>query len=181
MTTSLDLDALIREHLAKGGTIQQVEAGITGDPAIAEAHPRRASLFDSTQQAQHLLAREQKKQKQDAPRVEQLNTLLDTPGITAKALTQALGCSTAVLQRLFKDYFKGDPRAKPLIQNTLETRTERYRQEALAKLKEALAQGIRGHAQLSAHTGLGTTVIRNLAKKHKLDFLAGSAHRRCDK
>ena len=178
MTEILDLDALIREHLAKGGTIQQVATGVTAEPAVVPVAARHDSLFSAETRTQRHNTRAQKKLKQDAPRVEQLKTLLDNPAVTAKALTEALGCSTAVLQRLFKDYFRGDPRIEPLLENTLEARTERYRQQALVKLREALAQGIRGHAQLSAHTGLGSTVIRNLAKKHKLDILISAGGRR---
>ena len=178
MTEILDLDALIREHLAKGGTIQQVATGVTAEPAVVPVAARHDSRFSAEARTQRHNAREKRKRKQDARYVEQLQTLLDTPDVTAKALTEALGCSTSILQRLFRDYFKGDPRIEPFLENTLEARKEQFRQQALAKLREALDQGIRGYVQLADHTGVSTNTIRRLAKKHKLDILISTA-RRC--
>jgi|GEM_PF-5439199 len=120
-----ELDQLEAEFLAKGGEIQAIPTGVSGEDSSQFNNRTVAvnpvSQFSTAEQRQHARERTEKVYAADAELVAAI--AVNLPAVqTARQLCQLCKCHADRLDRILRTYFADDAMAKPFIRISREER-----------------------------------------------------------
>lgn len=114
--TSSDLDRMMADFLARGGQVEEIPSGVIScnDGAYnrISLSPGKKQPFTLEEMMEHQRKRETKAREEDSYLVAQLGALLPARP-KRKEILEQLHCTDAKLQRLLRNYFKGEPLADP--------------------------------------------------------------------
>lgn len=158
----------VDEFLASGGQIQAVAQGVSGEvdsqrplvwgggtTTLFTAAERQAAADRAAKRNADWLA------KTDGPFVAKIGPLLDVYEGRAAYLCAEVGIRVGRLQRLLQTYFKDDPRATPYL------RVRKVNQDELAaRVRQVVASGVVGLAQVAQAAGVSEAVVRALRAKY---------------
>lgn len=120
-----ELDRLEAEFLAKGGEIQEIPTGVSGEDSSQFNNRTVAvnpvSKFSTEEQRQHAKERTEKVYAADAELVAAV--AVNLPAVqTARQLCQLCKCHADRLDRILRTYFADDAMAKPFVRISREER-----------------------------------------------------------
>lgn len=170
-----DLEAKVREYLAKGGTITEVPVGVSADTTSEiDTHVYTlvaTSKFGLDQHREHTAKARGAKLRRDQHLAARIRAYL--PAESRVWLAKALGVSDGLVRRIIRDYLADVPAAAALLERRLDDTPK------LNRVKAELAKGTIGVGNVCANAGIGLKTLYNLERKYgiKVPRTHKSAHK----
>lgn len=178
MAPPAPLDDMVAQFLAQGGQIHQVAPGVTAAPLtdFTRTATSPSARYTPEQQMAHVIVKAEKRQRAmragDPEAVALIDRMLPT-ATSARAIADALFCTESKLHRLLREYFAEDPRANRFRHKDRETQMADYERELVAKIKQAVADGIKGMTPIANHCGTSFTRVVDVNRKYRLGIPKG--------
>lgn len=156
-----DLAALVASFINNGGTIQQVETGVSSGSVWGSFVNRAGPVPFTEDQQKTYDDRKAKgvslKEQRNRALCEKIRQLLDTD-TTAKDMAVAVGCSSVKLQKLLVERFPLEPLAMKFITRGRDDK----KLFLLQQVRDAVAQGLVGIGHVAEHLGTTTGILRKV-------------------
>lgn len=172
-----DLDKLMTDFIAKGGSVKEIPPGVSGEPTKFNNRVLNGSTpqspFNISERQAHADKADadirRRKAAEDAPTILKVAEGLKTAP-TARDLRAHAGISSDKLQRILSTYFSDNDQAKPFIKRPRGEREETIRQRypvlrksmSLSKCAEALRVNCKELRRIVALHGLDRLIAQEV-------------------
>lgn len=164
------LGSLMEAFLAKGGAIHEVPMGASASPDAKPLTFAKSDEFTSGERAENSFKRRaaiaKKAIEDDSSLVKRIIELKDVQHTFA--LSKALGISGAKLQRLLSEYLADDATLDRFRATDRESQKANYEADLLAKVRQALADGMAGIRAIAVHCGAPQERVSQINRKYDL-------------
>lgn len=172
---SAELQRQVDEFLAQGGKVKELrpgESALVDSSTYFVIPAKKAAEVDPgvrLQREKEQLKKLSSRMRKDSAIIAKINAALDG-ATTQKALVEDLNTNVYTLQRVLRDHFSEDPRADRFQKRTIDQKTAAYEATVLPKVREAIANGMKGMHRIAEYCGTNYLWLLAASKKHKLDI-----------